>query len=52
MVPYPFSRGLFQYGKSIFVSREGDDFALEAHRLALETELNRLTEEAERAVLG
>ena len=52
MVPYPFSRGLFLNGKSILVSHEGDNFALEAHRLALETELNRLTEEAERAVLG
>lgn len=51
MVPYPFSRGLFLYGKSMFVSRDGDDLALELHRLALETELNRLTEEAERAVL-
>lgn len=51
MVPYPFSRGLFLYGKSMFVSREGNDLALEAHRLMLETELNRLTEEAERAVL-
>ncbi|HKT35938.1 MAG TPA: lysophospholipid acyltransferase family protein [Nitrospira sp.] len=50
MVPYPFSRGLFLYGKSIVVSREGDDLALEAHRLELETELNRLTDEAERAV--
>jgi hypothetical protein len=50
MVPYPFSRGLFLYGKSIFVSREDDDLALEAHRLLLETELNRLTEEAERTV--
>jgi hypothetical protein len=50
MVPYPFSRGLFLYGKAMFVSREGDDLALEGHRLLLETELNRLTEEAERAV--
>ena len=29
---------------------EGDDFSLEADRLVLETELNRLTEEAEHAV--
>src|SRR6478609_8045893 len=50
MVPYPFSRGLFLYGKPMFVSREGDDLALEADRLGLETELNRLTEEAEQAV--
>jgi lysophospholipid acyltransferase (LPLAT)-like uncharacterized protein len=52
MVPYPFSRGLFLYGKAMFVSREGDDLVLEAHRLALETELNRLTEQAERAVMN
>ena len=50
MVPYPFSRGLFLYGKPMFVSREGDDLALEADRRGLETELNRLTEEAEQAV--
>src|SRR5215813_14992247 len=50
MVPYPFSRGLFLYGKPMYVSREGDELALEADRLVLETELNRLTEEAERAV--
>jgi len=50
MIPYPFSRGLFLYGKPMFVSREGDDLALEADRLVLETELNRLTEEAERAM--
>ena len=34
----------------MFVSREGDELALEADRLVLETELNRLTEEAERTV--
>ena len=50
MVPYPFSRGLFLYGKPMFVSRDGDDLALEVDRLGLETELNRLTHEAQRAV--
>ena len=50
MVPYPFSRGLFLYGKPMFVSREGDDLALEADRLLLEMELNRLTKEAEQEV--
>lgn len=50
MVPFPFSRGLFLYGKPMFVSRESDDPALEADRLVLETELNRLTKEAEQAV--
>src|SRR6188508_1922576 len=46
MVPYPFSRGVFLYGKPMFVPREGDGPALEASRLALERELNRLTKEA------
>lgn len=50
MVPYPFSRGLFLYGKPMFVSDEGDGPSLEADRLVLERELNRLTEEAEQAV--
>lgn len=50
MVPYPFSRGLFLYGKPMFVSREGDGSALEASRLLIERELNRLTQEAEQAV--
>src|SRR5215510_7893370 len=50
MVPYPFSRGLFSYGEPLVVSREGDELALEAHRLGIETELNRVTEEDERAV--
>jgi lysophospholipid acyltransferase (LPLAT)-like uncharacterized protein len=50
MVPYPFSRGLFLYGKPMFVSREGDGPTLEASRLVLERELNRLTKEAEQAV--
>ena len=50
MVPYPFSRGLFLYGKPMFVSRNRDDVALEVDRLGLETELNRLTHEAQRAV--
>src|SRR6476659_7077269 len=50
MVPYPFSRGLFLYGKPMFVSRETDALALETDRLVLEAELNRLTDEAEHAV--
>jgi hypothetical protein len=36
----------------MFVSREDGDLALETDRLVLETELNRLTEEAERAVVA
>ena len=50
MVPYPFSRGLFLYGKPMFVSRESDDPSLEADRLMLEMQLNRLTKDAEQAM--
>lgn len=51
MVPYPCSRGLFLYGKPIWVSREDNDASLEASRLELETVLNRLTAEGEKAVI-
>jgi lysophospholipid acyltransferase (LPLAT)-like uncharacterized protein len=49
MVPYPFSRGLFLYGKPMWIPREGDEAAFDAARLELETVLNRLTAEAENA---
>src|SRR3712207_1268996 len=51
MVPYPFSRGLFLYGKPIWVAREDHDASLETSRLELETVLNQLTAEAEGAVV-
>lgn len=47
MVPFPFSKGVFLYGRPIWVSRETDEAALEGARVALETTLNRLTEDAE-----
>ncbi|ALA59922.1 hypothetical protein NITMOv2_3530 [Nitrospira moscoviensis] len=50
MVPSPFSRGLFLYGEPIVVPRDAGEAMLEAARLELETVLNRLTEEAEKAV--
>jgi lysophospholipid acyltransferase (LPLAT)-like uncharacterized protein len=50
MVPFPFSKGVFLYGRPIWVSREADETALEGARVALETTLNRLTDEAEQAV--
>ncbi len=52
MVPYPFSRGLFLYGKPIWVARDGDASSDDALRVELETTLNRLTAEAEEAVSG
>ena len=51
MVPYPFSRGLFLYGDPLWVSREADETSMEASRLELETVLNRLTDQAEQAVI-
>jgi lysophospholipid acyltransferase (LPLAT)-like uncharacterized protein len=51
MVPYPFAKGLFLYGEPIWVPREADEQALETARQALEAALNRLTAEAEQAVL-
>lgn len=50
MVPFPFSKGVFLYGHPIWVSREADETALEEARVALETTLNRLTDQAEQAV--
>jgi lysophospholipid acyltransferase (LPLAT)-like uncharacterized protein len=50
MVPFPWSRGLFLWGAPIYVPRELDESALEVKRLELETVLNRMTAEADRAV--
>ena len=50
MVPFPFSKGLFLYGRPIWVSPEADNTALEEARVVLETTLNQLTNEAEQAV--
>lgn len=50
MVPYPLSRGLFIWGKPIWVSSDATEQDLETKRLELETALNRLTAEADEAV--
>ena len=50
MVPYPFSRGLFLYGRPLWVPREADEAMPEMLRVELETALNRLTDEAEKDV--
>jgi len=50
MVPFPFSKGVFLYGPPIWIAREADATVLEEARVALETTLNRLTDEAEQAV--
>ena len=46
----PFGRGLLLWGLPITVPAEADDAAIEAIRLHLESELNRLTAEADRRV--
>jgi hypothetical protein len=52
MVPYPFTRGLFLYGEPIWVPREADEQSMESARQALQSTLNRLTEEAEQACMA
>jgi lysophospholipid acyltransferase (LPLAT)-like uncharacterized protein len=44
------SRGLYLWGAPIWVSRDSDEQALAASCLELETVLNRLTDQAEKAV--
>jgi len=50
LVPGFFSKGLFLYGEPIVVPRESDEPAQERCRLALEAELNRVTDAADDAV--
>lgn len=46
--PAPFGRGVLIWGQPIHVPRGADAAAMEAARLALETEMNRITAEADR----
>ena len=46
IIPKPFSKGVFVWGKEIYVPADADGKVLEEKRIELETELNRLTEEA------
>ena len=48
LLPYPFSRGVFIWGKPIFVPRHLDGDALEQKRLLLETRLREITDQADR----
>jgi len=50
IVPLPFSRGAFVIGDPIFVARDASDEACEQARIAIETEINRVTREADRIV--
>ncbi|MCH8183911.1 MAG: lysophospholipid acyltransferase family protein [Proteobacteria bacterium] len=48
VVPFPFSRGVFLWGKPIHVARDADAHAQEAARKDVEDSLNALTYEADR----
>ncbi|MDX2234195.1 MAG: lysophospholipid acyltransferase family protein [Hyphomonadaceae bacterium] len=50
VLPLPFGRGVFIFGEPIRVDRRADDAQMEAARLAVETELVRITQEADRRV--
>lgn len=51
LLPLPFGRAVFLYGEPLRVPRDADDEAVERSRAALEAELDRLTDEADR-ILG
>lgn len=50
VLPYPFGRGLFIWGKPIYVHADAQAEDLEAKRLELESVLNRITAEADEAM--
>jgi len=48
LLPYPFSRGVFIWGKPLFVPRHLDGDAREQKRLLLERRLREITDQADR----
>lgn len=50
LLPYPFSRGLYVYGKVFEVARRADAAEQERQRLELEAELDRITDLADTEV--
>jgi lysophospholipid acyltransferase (LPLAT)-like uncharacterized protein len=51
IMPYPFTSGLFLLGPPIAISPQASPDDLERYRQELEATLNRMTSEAEAAVL-
>ena len=49
LLPYPFGRGLFLWGKPIWVSPAATEADLQSKRIELEEALNRITAEADEA---
>ncbi len=50
LLAWPFGAGVFVWGKAIEVAADAGEAEIEAARLALETELNRVSAEADRLV--
>ncbi|MCP3978802.1 MAG: lysophospholipid acyltransferase family protein [bacterium] len=50
LLPLPFGRGIYVYGEPIIVPRGADETEQERLRAVLEDELDRLTDEADRAI--
>jgi hypothetical protein len=50
MIPLPFSRGIFLWGDPIRIPRDADDDTVQKTVMQVEDALNRLTDEADRAV--
>jgi hypothetical protein len=49
-MPYPFGRGLFIWGKPIYVAPEASPEIFEAKRLEVEGALNEITARADKEV--
>lgn len=50
VLPWPFGRGVYVFGEPIRVDRRADEAQMEAARAAVEAELIRITQEADRRV--
>jgi len=50
LIAWPFNRGVIVWGNPIEVDRKADAAALDAARVAIESELNRISDEADRLV--
>ena len=47
VIPYPFSKGVYSFGKPIYVKKQINEYELETARQNLENEIKRLTKEVE-----
>ena len=47
VLPYPFSKGVYSFGKPIYVKKQINEYELETARKNLENEIKRLTKEVE-----